>query len=160
MVTYISLYGLSQYAMIRGLGLVIRHISYSSFDTWNKTNERTLMIIRLYNMRAWYSHCRESWPRFIVSVRSNLRAPTSFGTKSVSWSISVRVSCWPRTNRDTQITLVFSCRHYALDRTFSSKVFESIESICSDGSKNAKSQLSKTSHMDHACEPWLVNQNH
>jgi len=33
MVKYISLYGLSQIAMIRGFGFVILHVSYSSFDT-------------------------------------------------------------------------------------------------------------------------------
>ena len=33
MVKNISLYGLSQTAMIRGFGFVMRHVSYSSFET-------------------------------------------------------------------------------------------------------------------------------
>jgi hypothetical protein len=35
MVKYNSLYGLSHIEMIRGLGIVILHVSYSSFDTCN-----------------------------------------------------------------------------------------------------------------------------
>lgn len=64
MVTYISLYGLSQYAMILGLGLVIRHMSYSSFDTWNSDKTR-------FNQR---SQVLETLSRNIVIYNQNKRA--------------------------------------------------------------------------------------
>lgn len=44
MVKYISLNGLSHTAIMRGLGFVIRHVSYSSFDTCIKKQNKNIFI--------------------------------------------------------------------------------------------------------------------